>query len=36
MPQDKVEIIEAKLGTDAGIVGMAAWSARQQGMPTGG
>jgi glucokinase len=36
MPQDKVEIIEAELGSDAGIVGMAAWSARQQGVQVGG
>lgn len=31
MPVEKVEILLAKLGTDAGIVGMAAWSARQHG-----
>jgi glucokinase len=29
MPVEKVEILTAKLGTDAGIVGMAAWSARK-------
>ncbi|MFW5713954.1 MAG: ROK family protein [Brevefilum sp.] len=32
MPVEKVEILTAKLGSDAGIVGMAAWSARQQGI----
>lgn len=31
MPVEKVEILPAKLGNDAGTVGMAAWSARQQG-----
>lgn len=31
MPVEKVEVINAKLGNDAGTVGMAAWSARQQG-----
>ena len=35
MPADAVDIVEAKLGTDAGIVGMAAWSARKQGVPVG-
>jgi glucokinase len=29
MPVEKVAILPAKLGTDAGIVGMAAWSARR-------
>ena len=29
MPVEKVEILTAKLGNDAGTVGMAAWSARQ-------
>lgn len=32
MPVDKVDIVTAQLGTDAGIVGMAAWSARQHGV----
>jgi glucokinase len=32
MPIDKVEILTAKLGKDAGIVGMAAWIARKQGI----
>ncbi len=32
MPVDKVDIITAKLGTDAGIVGMAAWSAQKHGL----
>ena len=32
MPIEKVDIVQAKLGTDAGIVGMAAWSARNQGL----
>ena len=32
MPVEKVEIVNAKLGTKAGIVGMAAWSARQHGI----
>ena len=36
MPEDQVAIVEAKLGTDAGIVGMAAWSARQNGMQVRG
>jgi hypothetical protein len=36
MPEDQVNIVEAKLGTDAGIVGMAAWSARKNGMLVGG
>jgi len=31
MPVEKVDIVPALLGTDAGIVGMAAWSARQHG-----
>jgi hypothetical protein len=31
MPIEKVEIIQAQLGNDAGTVGMAAWSAVQQG-----
>lgn len=31
MPVEKVEIVPAQLGTDAGIVGMAAWSARKHG-----
>ena len=31
MPVEKVEILPAQLGTDAGIVGMAAWSAGKQG-----
>ena len=31
MPVEKVEILPAKLGTDAGIVGMAAWSAVKHG-----
>lgn len=31
MPVEKVDILPAKLGTDAGIVGMAAWSAGKQG-----
>ena len=35
MPLDEVEIVEAKLGTDAGIVGMAAWSAGKQGVQVG-
>ncbi len=29
MPVEKVEILPARLGTDAGIVGMATWSARK-------
>lgn len=32
MPVEKVDIVSAQLGTDAGIVGMAAWCARQQGI----
>jgi glucokinase len=32
MPVDKVDIVTARLGTDAGIVGMAAWSAQQHGL----
>ena len=32
MPVEKVDIVNAKLGNDAGTVGMAAWSARQQGL----
>ena len=35
VPVDQVEIVQAKLGTDAGIVGMAAWSARKQGVQIG-
>ena len=31
MPVEKVDILQARLGTDAGIVGMAAWSAGKQG-----
>lgn len=31
MPVEKVEIVMAKLGNDAGTVGMAAWSAKQCG-----
>lgn len=31
MPVDKVEIVTAELGTKAGIVGMAAWSAAKKG-----
>lgn len=31
MPVEKVDIIKAKLGNDAGTVGMAAWSALQKG-----
>lgn len=31
MPVEKVDIVNVKLGTEAGIVGMAAWSARQHG-----
>lgn len=31
MPVEKVDIVKVKLGTQAGIVGMAAWSARQHG-----
>jgi len=36
MPVDQVEILTARLGNDAGIVGMAAWSARQHGMEISG
>lgn len=32
MPKEKVEFVTAKLGNDAGTVGMAAWSACQQGV----
>jgi glucokinase len=32
MPVEKVEIVTAKLGVYSGIVGMAAWSAKKQGM----
>jgi glucokinase len=32
MPVEKVEILLAKLGSSAGIVGMAAWRARQSGI----
>lgn len=32
MPVDKVEVLSAKLGNDAGTVGMAAWSASQLGV----
>jgi len=32
MPVEKVEFLTAKLGNDAGIVGMAAWSAQKQGV----
>ncbi len=32
MPVDQVQIINAKLGTKAGIVGMAAWSAQKNGL----
>jgi glucokinase len=32
MPVEKVEIVQAKLGNDAGIVGMAAWSALRNGI----
>ena len=35
IPVDQVEIVSAELGNDAGTVGMAAWSARQQGIPVG-
>jgi len=31
MPVEKVDIVNVKLGTQAGIVGMAAWSARRHG-----
>lgn len=32
MPIEEVEIVSTKLGSDAGILGMAAWSARQHGV----
>jgi glucokinase len=32
MPAEKVDIVLGQLGNDAGTVGMAAWSARQQGL----
>ena len=35
MPVDQVEIVNAKLGNDAGTVGMAAWSAIQHGFEIG-
>jgi glucokinase len=35
MPVEKVEIVNAKLGNDAGTVGMAAWSAIQKGLKIG-
>jgi glucokinase len=35
MPVDQVEIVSAKLGNDAGTVGMAAWSAIQHGVEIG-
>jgi glucokinase len=35
MPVDQVEIVSAKLGNDAGTVGMAAWSAIQHGFEIG-
>jgi glucokinase len=35
MPVDQVEIVSAKLGNDAGTVGMAAWSAIQHGFVIG-
>ena len=35
MPVEKVDIIKAKLGNDAGTVGMAAWSALQKGVEIG-
>ncbi len=35
MPVEKVDILTAKLGTNAGIVGMAAWSARKHGIQIG-
>lgn len=35
MPVEKVEIVRAKLGNDAGTVGMAAWSALQNGLEIG-
>ncbi len=36
MPVDKVQILTGELGTDAGIVGMAAWSAQQHGVGLNG
>jgi len=36
MPVEKVDIVAVKLGTQAGIVGMAAWSARQHGFEING
>jgi predicted NBD/HSP70 family sugar kinase len=36
MPVEQVSIVSAKLGTEAGIVGMAAWSALQQGIEISG
>jgi len=35
MPVEKVDIVNAKLGTKAGIVGMAAWSASKKGYQIG-
>lgn len=35
MPVEKVDIVTAKLGNDAGTVGMAAWSAVQKGIKIG-
>jgi len=35
MPVEEVEIVNAKLGNDAGTVGMAAWSAIQKGLKIG-
>lgn len=35
MPVEKVDIVTAKLGNDAGTVGMAAWSALQHGLGVG-
>lgn len=32
MPVDEIEIVNTKLGSDAGILGMAAWSARKHGI----
>ena len=32
MPVDEVEILNTSLGTDAGLLGMAAWSAQKQGI----
>ncbi len=34
MPADQVEIVRAKLGNNAGTVGMAAWCANRQGLKT--